>query len=383
VSDRYPGKTIIGLTGNIATGKSVVRRMLEHLGAFGIDADGLSHRAMSPGAPAYKPVAQMFGRWVVNSDGQINRERLSRIVFNDPEALATLESMVHPTVRQAVNILIRRSKSDLVVVEAIKLLDSPLADICDAVWVVDAPEEVRLRRLMKDRNLSAAEAKMRMDAQEPQADKLAKASTIINNGAGYEVTYEQVQKHLKALLGDEKASVEPEEKVVERAPEGEMQITVKRGSPRDVQAIASFLNAHNGSSLSGEDVMYRFGEQAYMLAMGDGDVMGLAGLQVENLIARVSEFFIADRAPVKATVNSLVTTLEDAIGTLQGEIAMIFIPDDAPEEAKKEVLRAGYEQVAIAELKIPDWREAASEAAPDNATLFAKRMRADRVLKPL
>jgi len=69
----WPGKFVIGLTGNIATGKSLVRRMLEHLGAYGIDADALGHRAMARGAPGYQPVVELFGRWILNSDDQIDR----------------------------------------------------------------------------------------------------------------------------------------------------------------------------------------------------------------------------------------------------------------------------------------------------------------------
>ena len=89
---RWPGKYVIGLTGNIATGKSVVRKMLEHLGALGIDADGLSHRAMDKSGPAYAQVAQTFGELIVGDDGQIDREMLGSIVFANPKALAKLEA---------------------------------------------------------------------------------------------------------------------------------------------------------------------------------------------------------------------------------------------------------------------------------------------------
>ena len=95
---KWPGKYIIGLTGNIATGKSVVRRMLEHLGAYTIDADALSHRAISKDAPGYKPVIETFGKWILNPDGQINRSKLGGLVFRDPEALSKL-GKYHPPAR--------------------------------------------------------------------------------------------------------------------------------------------------------------------------------------------------------------------------------------------------------------------------------------------
>jgi dephospho-CoA kinase len=105
----WPGKFVIGLTGNIATGKSVVRKMLEHLGAYGIDADALGHRAIAKDAPGYQAVIDTFGRWILTPDGQIDRAKLAHVVFSDPDALVRLESIVHPLVRQAVDILIKRS----------------------------------------------------------------------------------------------------------------------------------------------------------------------------------------------------------------------------------------------------------------------------------
>ena len=99
----WPGKYVIGLTGNIATGKSVVRKMLEHLGAYGIDADALGHRAIAIDAPGYQAVLTTFGRWVLASDGQVDRAKLARVVFADPDALARLESIVHPLVGQAID----------------------------------------------------------------------------------------------------------------------------------------------------------------------------------------------------------------------------------------------------------------------------------------
>ena len=101
----WPGKYVIGLTGNIATGKSVVRRMLEHLGAYTIDADALSHRVIAKGAPGYQPVLDKFGTWLLEKDGQINRSKLGRLVFADGQALAELEDIIHPYVGQAMDIL--------------------------------------------------------------------------------------------------------------------------------------------------------------------------------------------------------------------------------------------------------------------------------------
>ena len=87
---KWAGKFLIGVTGNIATGKSVVRKMLEHMGAYGIDADALGHRAIAKGAPGYQQVLELFGKWVLTPDEEIDRTKLARIVFNNPETLPQL-----------------------------------------------------------------------------------------------------------------------------------------------------------------------------------------------------------------------------------------------------------------------------------------------------
>ena len=120
---KWPGKYVIGLTGNIATGKSVVRKMLEHLGAYGIDADALSHRVIARGAPGYQPVISTFGRWVLNENSEIDRQKLGRLVFSEPDALKQLEEIVHPYVDQAIDLIIKRSRQNTIVIEAIKLFE--------------------------------------------------------------------------------------------------------------------------------------------------------------------------------------------------------------------------------------------------------------------
>ncbi len=379
---RWPDKTVIGLTGNIATGKSVVRRMLEHFGALGIDADSLAHRAMAPGAPAYKPVVELFGQWIVGPDKQIDRVRLGRIVFNDPEALAALEKIVHPIVREAIHLLIRRASQKIVVVEAIKLIESGLAADADELWVVDATPKVQLRRLMENRGLTEPEARARVEAQPPQADKLAHATRIINNNGNVESAYNQVRYALKSLEAKagapKKPAPEPEPAA---APPGA--ISVRRGMPSQAREIALFIFQNSGLSLSRSDMMQRFGEKAYMLAHADGAIVGLAGWQAENLITRIDEFIVSDQSPTEEVVTELVREIETAARDLQNEVALLFLPRRTPDGVRQAVLDAGYEMRTPADLHVTDWREAALESAPADSLMAVKRLRADRVLKPI
>ncbi|HRF98720.1 MAG TPA: dephospho-CoA kinase, partial [Aggregatilineales bacterium] len=173
---RFGNKYVIGLTGNIAVGKSVVRQMLQHLGAYTVDADGLTHQAMSPGAPAYRPIIETFGQVILNPDKTINRGMLGNMVFGNPALLAKLEAIVHPTVGQAINTLVSRAKQPIVVIEAIKLVEGDLGKACNAIWVVDATPKSQYVRLIQKRKMTEAEAKQRILSQNSQKEKL-KAAT--------------------------------------------------------------------------------------------------------------------------------------------------------------------------------------------------------------
>ena len=185
----------IGLTGNIATGKSLVGQMLAERGAEYVDADRLAHEVMVRGAPAWREIVNVFGREVLQPDGELDRRQLGRIVCADPDALARLEQIVHPRVIALTERLIAASEAPVIVVEAIKLIESGMVrQLCDALWVVTAPRQVQLERLMAFRCLSRAEALLRIDAQPPQALKAAQADVVNDKGGAAEVTRRQVER---------------------------------------------------------------------------------------------------------------------------------------------------------------------------------------------
>jgi dephospho-CoA kinase len=193
---------VIGLTGNIATGKSLVGRILSRLGAEHIDADLVAHQVMAPGGPAWDKVVAAFGRQIIRPDGEIDRKKLGTIVFADPAALARLEAIVHPEVIAHTRRRITSSTAAAVVVEAIKLIESGMVhQLVDTLWVVTAPREVQLARLMAYRGLSRAEANLRIDAQPPQAAKVAQADVVIDNGGSVEATVRQVEQAWQDIQG--------------------------------------------------------------------------------------------------------------------------------------------------------------------------------------
>jgi dephospho-CoA kinase len=383
VSDRWPDKLVIGLTGNIAAGKSVVRRMLEQLGAFTIDADALVHRAMAPGAPAYLPIVKTFGTYVLGPDKQIDRQRLGRIAFADLEALALLEGITHPVVGQAIDLLIGRARQQVVVIEAIKLVEAGLAANCDSVWVVDAPPETQLARLTQQRKLTPEDARQRIDAQISREARLSQADIVIDNSNGYEETFRHVTDALRSMTGPRVAEPEPEPEPAPTPPTTVDEVTIRRATPRHVSKVARFITRLGSTVYTADDMRIRFGQKAYMLAFQGEELVGLAGWQVENLIARVDEFIIAPGAQVDPVVSQLAEALEVAATNLQSEIALVFVPHDAPNGVIEAAISAGYEQKDETELRVPDWRRAAAESRPPGTSLIFKRLREDRVLKPI
>lgn len=198
---RHCRPVVIGLTGNIATGKSTVMAMLADLGAVVIDADRVAHEVMEPGQPAYEAIVQAFGDEIAPRGGPIDRQRLGQIVFSDPAALTRLESIVHPAVSKRLQALVAQSGAAVVVIEAIKLLEAGLASqFCDAVWVVTASRAQQIKRLMRDRGLSYDDAVLRIDAQPAQEEKVAQADVVIDNSGSLAATRIQVQKAWQRLM---------------------------------------------------------------------------------------------------------------------------------------------------------------------------------------
>ncbi len=183
---------IIGLTGNIATGKSTVARMLEELGATIVDADALVHELQRKGTPVYEAIVAAFGAGIIDQAGEIDRKLLGALVFADPLQLQRLERIVHPAVLGESLRRISAAPTPVVVYEAIKLIEAGRAEMCQALWVVTARAEVQLQRLMRDRHMSEAEARQRIEAQPPQSEKIRRATVVIENSGSLEETRRQV-----------------------------------------------------------------------------------------------------------------------------------------------------------------------------------------------
>lgn len=384
----WPGKFVIGLTGNIATGKSVVRKMLEHLGAYGIDADALGHRAIARDAPGYKAVVDTFGRWILGEDDQIDRAKLARVVFADPDALKLLEQVVHPLVRQATDILIRRAKQPVVVIEAIKLLESPLRQGLDSIWVSYAPPEVQLARLVNKRGMTEEAARVRINAQPQQEEKIGAANVIIRNDGSFEDTWKQVVDAWNKLFPSAPGEEAPVQTTVTILPPAAtpspVRFTVEKARPRQAAEIANFITRVTAGIRHPrpEDIMEAFGEKAYMLLRQNDQPIGLVGWQVENLVARTDDVYLEGKLPVEPAMKVLLEQLEETSKDLQCEAMLLFL---SPQLARQEEVwrNLGYEPRSIHGLGVRAWQEAAQETLTGGQILLFKQLRKDRVLRPV
>ena len=376
----WPGKQIIGLTGNIATGKSVVRRMLEHLGAYTIDADALSHRVISKGAPGYQPVLDRFGTWLLDKDGQIDRNKLGRLVFADGQALAQLEDIVHPYVAQAIDILVKRASQTVIVIEAIKLLESDLRSQCDTIWVTDAPQQVQIERLVRKRGMTQDDAVQRIHSQSAQKEKLAAAKLIINNNGSYDDLWKQVSEGWKHVSPSQETG--PTTEVLSKPGSGAL--SLQRGKPRDSQKIAELITRLSKGKrvMTKDEVMEAFGDKAFLLLQMDTELIGVAGWQVENLVARTLDLYLDSKTTADKALPLIMAEVERASGDLQCEASLVFPPMELVgfDAVWKQL---GYERRSPEALGVQAWMDAALESMPKGSALFFKQLRADRVLRPI
>ena len=199
---------VIGLTGGIGSGKSTVSRFLEELGAVTIDADKVGHEAFKPGTETWREVVAAFGKEILNPDGEIDRQKLGKIVFSDSQALARLNQIVHPRIYALAKAKIedyRRRGVGVVVLEAPLLLEvgrPSLADEVDEVWVTVAPEAVVLKRLEKKTGLSQAQSRARIRSQLPSKERLKHADVVINTDCRLDELKAKVEKLWRRLSLD-------------------------------------------------------------------------------------------------------------------------------------------------------------------------------------
>lgn len=198
---------LIGLTGGIASGKSLVSARLAELGAHIVDADVLARDAVAPGTPGFDRIIDTFGEGLRTQDGSLDRSALGAIVFRDPDRLAVLNAIVHPEVQRLASAAFAAagaSDPDAIVVYDVPLLAENadrLAAQFDAIVVVTAPQEERVRRMVEDRGMTEQDAQDRIRRQASDEDRLALADYVIDNSGTRASTMTQVDALWRSLTG--------------------------------------------------------------------------------------------------------------------------------------------------------------------------------------
>jgi dephospho-CoA kinase len=191
----------VGLTGGIAAGKSAVSGVLRDLGAVVIDADQLAREVVAKGTPGLDAVVAEFGEGLLGADGELDRPAMARLVFTDEDARRRLEAIVHPLVFERIVQLEAEAPEDAVVVHDIPLLaESGRAKTFDAVVVVDAPTELQVDRMVRDRGWTEAEARARIEAQASREERRAIATHVIENTGTLEDLRDRVTEVFHTLV---------------------------------------------------------------------------------------------------------------------------------------------------------------------------------------
>ena len=189
---------IIGLTGGIACGKSTVSKALRALGACIIDADALAHELSQPNQALFNAYVQRFGMAIVTPGGTLDRAAIARLIFTDPTMRAEVEQISHPLIRRAVEERLRMAEKEqkrAAVLDVPLLFEAGWDALADEVWVVALPPEEQLTRLLaRDKTMSEVEARARIAAQMPLAEKCARADVVIDNSGTKEETRDYVGK---------------------------------------------------------------------------------------------------------------------------------------------------------------------------------------------
>ena len=206
---------VVGLTGNIGSGKSSIARMFKELGAQIIDTDQIARDVVAPGTEGLMQLVQLFGEEVLTSDGSLDRAKTAQIVFNDDEKRQLLNGVVHPAIRQVLLKAISEYKNSrtgdnqsslkppapLLIIEAPLLIETGLYKLVDQVWLITVDKKIQIERVAERDNATLDQITQRIAAQMPQVDKIPYADIIIDNSGNLEAALKQIGKIWGDIIG--------------------------------------------------------------------------------------------------------------------------------------------------------------------------------------
>lgn len=431
---------LIGLTGNIASGKSTVANMLAEQGARVIDADELAHAALLRGRPAWYRVLSAFGAGVLRANAQIDRRKLGAQVFANPDKLRALESIVHPEIRKELALMLRDANDAVIVIEAVKLVEGGLRQLCDSLWVVLCdPDETR-RRLIEERGMTKEEASARLASQPARGEKLNLADVVIDNSGSRQETFSQVARawdkipsmpvsdkstlvaQLLGLTIPSTPRVEPttktpitppqpqtlttiaepspvtapppqpvvapsavavQERVEETLPVGAT-ISVHRAKRSDLNTLSVLIAKLEGQAepLGQVETMQKLGKWSYWLALANDKPRGLVSWHAENLVGVIRDCWFERQGEAKQLAPPLFADIEQEARSLVNEVIILLLAPEWVEVIAPLATAQGFTQQTMDDLhKI--WREVAKEHVRATDQIYVKKLREEMVTKPI
>jgi dephospho-CoA kinase len=387
-------RIVVGLTGNIATGKSAVMRFAAEQGALAIDADKVVHHIMDNDASMQAAIAVAFGSDVRRQDGTIDRARLASIVFSDPAALHDLELMMHPAVRVEILERIQASDADVVFIEAIKLLEGPLREQCDQVWVTDCSNFHQIQRLMICRGMDDETAALRVNSQAPQADKLAQADVVINTEGTMAETRQQVEEAWSALpfhlLAPQPVAVDDTDRVADdaesvtvdgdTASDAVPTLLVRRARPSDLPAILLLIQRATGGGrkMKRAELLMAMSERSYLIGQIESEICAVVGFAIESGLARIEELYFYPAKKATSIGKALLAEVEQSASQHICEAIFAFPQQSGPEAELTLFTASGFEHRTFDDLPRA-WRRALDNSQPDGSTMWVKTLRDVRI----
>ncbi len=386
---------IIGLTGNIATGKSVVLKMAAEKGALTLDADKIVHDILENDPSMQAAIAVAFGPQVRRKDGAIDRGALAAIVFADETALRDLETLVHPAVRREIQGRIAAAEAPVVMIEAIKLLEGELAAFCDEIWVTRCPRTLQEQRLTICRGLDAETARMRIAAQNPQEAKLARADVVIDTDGPlahtrtlFERAWQRTPQTAPPAAKPPASALAPEPAPVStdsahddparRADEPEG-VLIRRARPSDIPALMLLMRqaGQAGPRQTRAEMLRSFAERSYLMAQIHTGVVAVVGWNTDSTTAVCVDHVVAHPAQAIDVVGrALLREIERSAHELICEVVLVFLGEGAPPQFEELLRSAGYAEMQLAQMRRA-WRRVVEERRPQGSVIIMGKVLRD------
>ncbi|HRQ42197.1 MAG TPA: dephospho-CoA kinase [Chloroflexota bacterium] len=405
----YDGKVIIGLTGNIATGKSAVMGLAKDGGALTIDADKIVHELMEHDAKVQEAIAAEFSSKVRRADGRIDRDLLGQIVFSDPDQLALLESIVHPAVRREVDKRILESDAGYVMIEAIKLLEGDMPHSCHQIWVTRCDRQKQLERLRVCRGMETSVAASRIKTQGAQEEKVAFADVVIDTNGLMKQTKEQFDVAWNRLPTPGQAEAKPRLNLTPeplKRPQTRPEVTavaaeetlpaeesttdiagltplemgetpedlqVRRARPNDIPSILLLIQQSTGGAIKMKraDVLAALSERGYFIGQVGSEISTVVGWKIDSQVGRIEEIYIHPPEMIGVTGTAVIQEIQKSAYGHMCQIIVAFISNSAPDDLRRLFLAHGYAPMERSEMA-NNWKEAIDESPPEDSTYLVK-----------